>query len=577
MKKTLFKIKKNNELIEKLKMGNPEDDAKATERVRMLSRASKLARNAAKKAEENGDNATADKLNKRADDLDDLIRNADVDTLDQDEESRGKGDSGSGEEEPGDLDNKGEGEDNGEGNGEGEEDGEEGDGEGGGGKNSGGKGTDKKQQDSGKGSNGQSGEEDGSTDDNGSDVFTDLSGDGGNGVGGRGDGGKPSGKQGGKGNNQNNKNKGKPDKNNKPEGCDPGTPKPPEVENPFEKQMQIPGLPGFPPGEPPRKPTQEEIIEILGKLTGEARRGAIDGLKALLKNGAGGGSTNESLIRLSEKLRPMRDMTDDEFAEVINDTIDMVNKVTPMVYKEPETQIGASFDEIIQDPAARRDILGELTAPAIDAKQKIKGREAELEKYKNLKGFSSFKINFYRAINDQVDYIRQQRRTYMEPVPEYSNTNIRVKGIQRHKELDEAKPHVVVYVDQSASFGERDVQVARKIVATVKEFQDSGEITMEVLYFADSISNDPRVVRGEGGTSALPKIISNIAASNTNNVVIISDGDMEWQPDRKISQGVKVEGCVWCLWRNGTRAPRVPALIRGRGGNYEYSYTTADA
>lgn len=73
-------------------------------------------------------------------------------------------------------------------------------------------------------------------------------------------------------------------------------------------------------GKEPREPTIEEIIQMLNELSGDAKRGAIDGLNDLLS-----GVQQESLQEGFGR-KGLRELTDDEFADGINNILDLIDQ-----------------------------------------------------------------------------------------------------------------------------------------------------------------------------------------------------------------------------------------------------------
>jgi hypothetical protein len=87
--------------------------------------------------------------------------------------------------------------------------------------------------------------------------------------------------------------------------------------DPFADEEDIPQLNiGSPNGKEPREATIKDIIKQINKLEGEAKRGAIQGLKDLINSR----KPKEESLKLTEAKKGVRDMTDDEFGDLINDT-----------------------------------------------------------------------------------------------------------------------------------------------------------------------------------------------------------------------------------------------------------------
>jgi hypothetical protein len=204
--------------------------------------------------------------------------------------------------------------------------------------------------------------------------------------------------------------------------------------------------------------------------------------------------------------------------------------------------------------------------------QKKKAREAEKARYNSFGTLRDFEMNLYSAINNQIEAVRQEYQSYDEINAEYESEDAIMKA-DLVKELPaEAKPIIDVYFDQSGSWDKRDVKVGRKAVASIKTFEDQGDIVLNIFYFDDIVTadgNDSRL--GQGGTNAWPEILQNIKATEAKNVVIMTDHDMNWDSQR-YGQVCRVDGCVWWIWRNNISAPDCTKHLIGNQGNYQFSF-----
>ena len=115
-------------------------------------------------------------------------------------------------------------------------------------------------------------------------------------------------------------------------------------------------------------------------------------------------------------------------------------------------------------------------------------RQKELDKYNNYKSIEQFKINFYNAINDQVETIKQQYKSYGEINPEYEGEDIIVKADVEKQLPDESIPIINFYFDVSGSWTSHPdtIEIGKQAVATVKEFKDRGECELNVYYFGNT-------------------------------------------------------------------------------------------
>lgn len=220
------------------------------------------------------------------------------------------------------------------------------------------------------------------------------------------------------------------------------------IKDPFADDEDIPQLNiGSPNGKDPRDATVEDIIKQLKGLNGEAKRGAIDGLKDLLDN-----SKNESLTEAKlREARGLRDMSDDEFGDLVNDTIDMIEKAHPVSTVDDMKERKARIASWANSRIARRDLDTETTADVKAEKQAVKARKKELDQYGHYMSLSQFEISFSEAIKNQVDEVLKEFQTYDEINTEYEDEGIIMKADIEKLDLDEAIPRICVYFDQSGS------------------------------------------------------------------------------------------------------------------------------
>jgi hypothetical protein len=185
-------------------------------------------------------------------------------------------------------------------------------------------------------------------------------------------------------------------------------------------------------------------------------------------------------------------------------------------------------------------------------------------------------MNFYSAINNQVEDIRMEYQSYDEINAEYESEDAIMKADIVKELPSEAKPIIDVFFDQSGSWDKKDVKVGRKAIKSVKTFEDQGDIVLNLRFFDDVVTadeEDPRL--GEGGTGAWPYILQEIKANGAKNVVIMTDRDMDGHA-RWLGQTCKVEGCVWWIWKNGESAPNCKKHLIGEKGNYEFAFMSAN-
>lgn len=327
------------------------------------------------------------------------------------------------------------------------------------------------------------------------------------------------------------------------------------VKDPFADDEDIPSMPNSnSSGKLPRDATIDDIIYQLKNLKGDAKNGALDGLRDLVKD------FKESLTEAVKK--GLRDYSDDEFADLINGALDLIDNAKKVNYVDNNSSRKAKIQRWSTDTSELQDLQQEDNMNIQQDYQKQVAREREKQKYTGFKGLDSFKINFYNTIQTEVQQVLQDYQSYNEINPEYESEDIIVKADLQRLIPEEVLPVIDVYFDCSGSWDDSDIAIGKRAVATVKEFEDMGQIKLNIFYFANNVHTTLGPARNEGGTRAWKDILQNIKATNATNVVVMTDHDMNW--DAEDGPVCKVEGCVWWLWKNGESAPECATHLVGK-------------
>ncbi len=293
-----------------------------------------------------------------------------------------------------------------------------------------------------------------------------------------------------------------------------------------------------------------------------------------------------ALEELTEAVKNIKDLSDDEFNQMINRVFDAIDDVgdTSLTYSSDEDrQIRA---QEIKADLASTDTQAELSAE--DAAkiradhQAVKAREKETAKYQakargSFKGFQDFLNSLYKAIAMQVHTEETRDDTWSAINRRYSDTGVLKQG-QKIQELPNKRiPVIDFYFDQSGSWNDTDLKVGEKAVQCLADLKADGKINLNVYYFSNDVYENAADARADGGTAGWNEIIKNIVSTQATNVIIMTDADMEdwWKGDKALSY--TVPGYVWYLWRNGINAPRLPRDLRGRGGTQQFSFNAGDA
>ena len=297
----------------------------------------------------------------------------------------------------------------------------------------------------------------------------------------------------------------------------------------------------------------------------------------------------EALEALVEAVaKSLKDISDEEFNLMINRVLDAIDACgnSGLTYKS-EDERQAQAKEIKADLAkseTQNELSAEDAAKIRAETQAIKARERETAKYaqrsnRSFKGFQEFLNSLYRAIALQVSNEETRDDSWSAINRRYSGTGILQPG-KKFNDLPNNKiPVIDFYFDCSSSWNVHDIEIGKKAVAALADLEEKGKIKVNLFYFADEVSTSYSEVAG-GWTSAWNHIVKNVIATQANNVVIMTDRDMESQGMNEAGvQGFlkyTVPGYVWYLWKNGNNAQRLPRDLNGRGGVQQFSFSAND-
>ena len=336
------------------------------------------------------------------------------------------------------------------------------------------------------------------------------------------------------------------------------------VKDIFADEEDIPSMPNMSDmgqqGQKPRDPTVDEIVKQLSKLEGEARRGAIAGLTDLINK-----NKNESLAEAFSK--GIREFSDEEWDDLNDETIDKINKIKQITTIDDVEGRKAKVKSWADNQVSRQELSDEESQNAQHDVLQRRAKEQELDKYNNLAGIKDFEIDFEGCIRDQVEMVMQDYLTYDEINPEYELEDVIMKAEVQRMMPDEAIPTIAVFFDKSGSCF-RAIPTLNNAIATVKKkYVDTGMCKLDLYYFGDRVAyNDANAYVG-GTTRAWPHIIDTIKKGDYNNVIVMSDSDIEDQNNN--GESYTVTGCVWWLWVNGIRAEKCTKELRGMQHNFE--------
>lgn len=279
-----------------------------------------------------------------------------------------------------------------------------------------------------------------------------------------------------------------------------------------------------------------------------------------------------------------------ELADEVNDplcTVDSLQDKIDNGFKALD-EIGADTHYVdsaeVRAKRIQRDFGGANSA-VLDAEERINVNKdlqrqgagsQEIKKYStnHLGTVKDLEIDIYEAIRSQIGEDEEETRTY-------SRINRRYEDdpgiIMRGSKIDDVKritkPLLNVYFDCSASWEKSDIEMGRRVLGDLAEFEAKDELDVRIKYCVDSELYDTyEDARNSGGSTYFWKaILQDVQDSHASNVLIMTDSDMTGD-GQSYGRRVQVEGCVWWLWKNGQIAKDLPMYLRGDLGNGEYVF-----
>nr|DAX39678.1 MAG TPA: Protein of unknown function (DUF444) [Caudoviricetes sp.] len=269
----------------------------------------------------------------------------------------------------------------------------------------------------------------------------------------------------------------------------------------------------------------------------EARQQEHDRQQEAEKNEAGEGTKQ----RLED---PFENETEEERAERIKKTQDMFKN--PDILKDLESE-----EEYTKNAEARSERIKSSN------KKEIKKFDGNL---------ATFKTDLEKLIASQIKRVKQL--TWKASDPRFEGTGMFRRGKLRRDSIK--KPLLIVYIDQSGSWGDSDIRKAMNAVSGLREFEKKGLLKLEVKYFADYVSTSSSI---SGSTRALPEILKDIRAEQQYNplinVAVFTDGDFDSQCT--FEGQLRISGGVWFIFRDGIKSKLLLRSLSGKQATRMYT------
>lgn len=221
----------------------------------------------------------------------------------------------------------------------------------------------------------------------------------------------------------------------------------------------------------------------------------------------------------------------------------------------------------LNDSNIRDEIMRETDRAVFKSDQLRHDKEQEknVSRKLNYGGITEFKRSIDRFMKNATK--REKELTWRKPNKKYGpESGIIAKG--RAYVENKNIPLLAVYFDQSGSWGPDDVKIGQDAIASLNAYVKRGLLKIKVYYFSDDVSGNAKEVEG-GSTTATQKILDHIKAIHADNVVIMTDSDMDYQGE--FTSTLKVKGGVWFLFRDGRVCNRLMDHLKGRMLNQAFN------
>lgn len=305
----------------------------------------------------------------------------------------------------------------------------------------------------------------------------------------------------------------------------------------------------------------EDLDDLLGKM-GDAADDAEDSTSAsggepteageVKEVPVSGGESSSDESEASAEGKKIDELSDevDEIKKQIQELGDPSQpsgkKDTPFTLPEDQraqAEVAARVEQIYAE-LRNMSAFDEVMAETSTAIRKEKIAQAKINHVSNYAkggngGLSDFKLDLQRFIASQISY--QRERTWDRPDPRYKRRGYLVQGSATKKE--ENIPVINVYWDTSGSFSNpAKTAAARAAIDSIQQYVKKGLIDIKVYYHSDDVYDHP-VSGGNDGDA----VVRHIRATNPDNIIIITDGDLGSTREK-----VKVPGAAWFLFYDYT-------------------------
>lgn len=155
-----------------------------------------------------------------------------------------------------------------------------------------------------------------------------------------------------------------------------------------------------------------------------------------------------------KEARNLGSWSDDEFNDLIDSTLELIDKVNPTrrASAEEENQRLAELDKDINSKLTKDDL--DIEDQANVSRDSTKGNRSEINRITTSQygSFDKLQLSIYRAMKDQVELYEEEEDTFSAIDRRFEDDpTIVIKGKRLEDKEKEGPPNIYCYVDCSGS------------------------------------------------------------------------------------------------------------------------------
>lgn len=272
----------------------------------------------------------------------------------------------------------------------------------------------------------------------------------------------------------------------------------------------------------------------------------------------------------------------DLLSDLISEVLDAVVESGAGVKSTDQEIRVKKIKDAMSDPEIRAEMQAEDEEnyerdPVVMAQRKAEADKLAARAEKAARSLEAFKIDFENAITEKVKGRSEyEDDTYAAINRRWAGTPVVRPGTRIEDKFDDDKPVIGVYIDQSGSWDDTDVERALDAISVVAQYAKDGEIEMHVMYFSNVLSQDQEYARRNGSTECWDWCLDDMEKYHINNVVFVTDSDIntDWGMTGRHGcirgRSLKIPGYVWWIWKDSFDTRYAVRKLVGAEGYSEY-------